>query len=43
MVHGGFNFHGIYEPLLAGYVRTADLGRLQELAGLVPAASPSER
>lgn len=43
MLHGGFRFHGIYEPVLAGYVRTADLARLQELAGLAPAAAAAER
>jgi len=43
MVRGGFHFHGIYEPMLAGYVRTADLVRLRELAGLAPAAAAAER
>lgn len=43
MLHGGFHFHGIYEPVLAGYVRTADLARLQELAGLAPAAAAAGR
>ncbi len=43
MLHGGFHFHGIYEPVLAGYVRTVDLARLRELAGLMPAAAAAER
>ncbi len=43
MLHGGFHFHGIYEPVLAGYVRTADLARLQELAGPAPAAAAPQR
>lgn len=42
MLHGGFHFHGIYEPVLAGYVRTVDLARLRELAGLMPAAAAAE-